>query len=169
MLKFFGRVISSVDLTSFARICFSLISLLLILAKHLIASLKHYKKIFEIWLQLIFSNLEVRSSAIWGGRKTKDMVVYVKVNWHPLTNVWDQSNPKLTSTLFAGLPYARNRSLDWDLFCGVSSAKLPLMLHAHKMDSRPGIIIYATSHYCYLFPVQVYIIKLTYRVYTMQL
>ena len=33
----------------------------------LIASLKHYKGILEIWLQLIFSNPEVRSSAIWGG------------------------------------------------------------------------------------------------------
>ena len=146
VLKSFGCVIPSVDLTSFAHICFSLVSLSLILAKRLIASLKHYRRILEIWRQLIFSNLEVCSSAIWGGRKTKDLVVYVEVNWHPLTNVWDQSSPKLTSTLFAGLPYARNRSLDWDLSCGVSSAKLPSMLHAHKMGSRSGIIIYATSH-----------------------
>ena len=83
---------------------------------------------------------------MWGGTKTKDLVVYVKVNWYPLTSVWDQSSPKLTSTLFAGLPYARNRSLDRDLFCGGSSARLPSTSHAHKMDSRPGIIIYATSH-----------------------
>ena len=101
--KSFGHVISSVDLTSFAHICFSLVSLSLILAKRLIASFKHYKGILEIWLQLIFSNPEVRSSAIWGGRKTKDLVVYVKMNWHPLTDVWDQSRPKFTPTLFASL------------------------------------------------------------------
>ena len=69
--------------------CHSLVSLSLILAKHLIASLKHYKRILEICLQLILSNLEVRPSVIWGGRKTTDLVVYVKVNWHPFTNVWD--------------------------------------------------------------------------------
>ena len=149
VLKSFGRVISSVDLTSFEHICFSLVSLSLILARRFIASLKHYKGIFEIWLQLTFSNPEARSFAIWVGRKTKDLVVYVKVNWHPLTNVWDQSSPKLTSTLFAGLPYARNRSLDKDLFCGVSSATLPSTSYAHKMDSRPGIIIYTTSQYCF--------------------
>ena len=66
MLKSFGRVILSVNLTSFAHICFSFVLLSLILAKRLIASLKHYKRILEIWIQLIFSNLEVRSSAIWG-------------------------------------------------------------------------------------------------------
>ena len=147
VLQSFGRVISSIDSSSFACICFSLVSLSLILAKLLIASLKYYKRILEIWLRLIFSNLKVRSSAIWGGRKTKILGVYAKVNWHPLTNVWDQSSSKLTSTLFTGLPYARNRSLDWDLFCGVSSVKLPSTLHVHKMGSRPGIIIYATSQW----------------------
>ena len=146
VLKSFGCVISSIDSSSFARIYFSIVLLSLILAKRLIATLKHYKGILEIWLQLIFSNPETRSSAIRGGRKTKDLVVYVKVNWYLLTSVWDQSSPKLTSTLFAGLPYARNRSLDWDLFCGGSSARQPSTSHAHKMDSRPGIIIYATSH-----------------------
>ena len=35
MLKSFGCVISSIDLSSFARICFSLVSLSLILAKRL--------------------------------------------------------------------------------------------------------------------------------------
>ena len=80
----------------------------LILAKHLIASLKHYKRILEICLQLILSNLEVCSSMIWGSMKTKDLVVYVKVNSHPLTNVWGQSSPELTSTLFVGLSYTRN-------------------------------------------------------------
>ena len=90
--------------------------------------LKHYK-IFEICLQFILSNLEDRSSVIWGGMKTKDLVVYVKVNRHPLTNVWGQSSPELTSTLFVCLSYARNRSLDWDLFCGVSNARLPSAIH----------------------------------------
>ena len=85
--------------------CRSLIPLSLILAKHLIASLKHYKRILEICLQLILSNLEVRPSVIWGGRKTKDLVVYVKVNWHPLINVWGQFSPELTSTLFVCLSY----------------------------------------------------------------
>ena len=148
--KPFACVMSSLALSSFARICFSLVSLSLILAERLITSLKHYKRIWEIWLQLIFSNQAVRSSAIWGGTKTKDLVVYVKVNWHLLTTGWDQSSSKLTSTLFAGLLCARNRSLDWDLFCGVSSVKLPSTLHAHKMGSRPGIIIYATSQYIYI-------------------
>ena len=87
-------VLNPLSMSSFAHICFNLVSLSLILAKRLIASLKHYKVILEIWLQLIFSNPEVRSTAIWGGMKTKDLVVYVKVNWHPLTNVWDQSIPK---------------------------------------------------------------------------
>ena len=152
MLKFLGCVISSIDSSSFARICFSVVSLSLILAKRLIASLKHKKRILEIWLQLIFSNLKVHFSAIWGGRKTKDLVVHVNVNvnWYPLTSVWDQSSPKLTSTLFTGLPYARNRSLDWDLFCGGSSARLLSTSHWHKMDYRPGIIIYATSQYVYI-------------------
>ena len=143
VLKSFGCVISSID--SFARICFSVVSLSLIFAKRFIATLKHYKGISEIWLQLIFPNLEVGFSAIWEGRKTKDLVVYMKVNWYPLTSVRDQSSPKLTSTLFAGLPYAGNRSLDWEIFCWGSSARLPLMSHVHKMDSRPGIIIHATS------------------------
>ena len=144
-IEIFGCVISFIDSSSFVNICFSVISFSLILAKRLIASLKHYKRILEIWLQLLFSNLEVRFSAIWGGRKTKDLVVYVKVNWYPLTSVWDQCSPKLSSTLFAGSPYAWNRSLDWDLFFGGSSARLPSMSHAHKIDSHPGIIIYATS------------------------
>ena len=86
--------------------CCSLVPLSLILAKRLIASLKHYKKILEICLQLISSNLEVCSSVIWGGRKTKYLVVYVKVNWYPLTNVWGQFGPELTSTLFVCLSYA---------------------------------------------------------------
>ena len=146
MLKSFGCVISSIDSSSFARICFSVVSLSLILAKRLIATLEHYRGILEIWLQLIFSNPEARSSTIWVGRITKDLVLYVKVNWYPFTCVWDQSSPKLTPTLFAGLLYARNRSLDWDLFCGGSSAGLPSTSHAHKMDSCPGIIIYATWH-----------------------
>ena len=129
VLKSFSCVISSIDSSSFARICFSVVLLSVILAKRLVATLKHYKGILEIWLQLIFSNREVRFSPIWGSRKTKDLVVYVKVNWYPLTSVWDQSSPKLTSTLFAGLPYARNRSLDRDLFCGGSSARLPSTSH----------------------------------------
>ena len=144
-MKSFGCVISSIDSSSIIRICFSVVSLSLILAKRLIASLKHYKRILEIWLQLIFSNLEVRFSAIWGDRKTKDLV-YVKVNWYPLTSVWGQFGPKLTSTLFASLPYARNRGLYWDLFCRGSSARLPSTSHAHKIDSRHSIVIYATSH-----------------------
>ena len=84
VLKSFGWVIASIDSFSFTRICFSVVSLSLSLAKRLIATFKHYKGILEIWLQLIFSNPEARSSAIWGGRKTKDLVVYVKVNWYPL-------------------------------------------------------------------------------------
>ena len=109
--------------------CRSLVPLSLILAKRLIASLKHYKRILEICLQLILSNPEVCSSVIWGGRKTKDLVVYVKVNWHPLTNIWGQFSLELTSTLFVCLSYAQNRSLDWDLFYGVSSARLPSAIH----------------------------------------
>ena len=137
----------SIESSSFAYIYFSFVSLSLILTKRLIAPLKHYQRILDIWLQLIFFNLEVRFSAIWWGRKTKDLVGYVKLNWYPLTNVRDQSSPKLTSTLFAGSPYARNRSLEWDFFYGGSSAKLPSTSHAHKMDSRVGIIIYAVSQY----------------------
>ena len=83
--------------------CCSLVPLSLILAKRLIASLKHYKRILEIYLQLILSNLEVRYSVIWVGKKTKELVVYVKVNWHPLTNVWGQFSSELTSTLFVCL------------------------------------------------------------------
>ena len=131
-------------------------SLSLILAKRLIATLKHYKGILEIWVLLIFSNLEVRSFRYLRGRKTKDLVGYVKVKWYPLTSVGDQSSPKLTTSLFAGLPYVRNRSLDWDLFCRESSARLPSTWHAHKMNSRSGIIIYAASQFkliCFLFSV----------------
>ena len=109
--------------------CHSLILLSLILTKHLIASLKHYKRILEICLLLILSNLELRSSVIWVGRKTKNLVVYVKVNWHPLTKIWGQFSPELTSTLFVCLSYAWNRSLDRDLFCGVSSARLTSVIH----------------------------------------
>ena len=102
VLKSFGCVITSIDSSSFALICFSVVSLSLILAKRLIATIKHYKGILEIWLQLIFSHRDVRFSAIWGGMKTKDLVVYVKVNWYPLTSVGDQSGSKLTSTFFTG-------------------------------------------------------------------
>ena len=100
--------------------CRSFVPLSLILAKRLIASLKYYKRIL-----LILSNPEVHSSVIWEGRKTKDLVVCVKENWHPLTNVWSQFSPDLTSTLFVCLSYAQN-SLDRDLFCGLSSAKTAL-------------------------------------------
>ena len=146
VLKSFGSVISSIDLSSFARICFSLVSLSLIFVKCLIASLKHNKRILEIWLQLIFSNPEVRSSAIWEGRKTKDLAVYVKVNWHSLINVGNQSSPKLTSTLFAGLPYARNGVLTGTYFAECQVPNSPQRHMRIKMDSRPGIITYATSH-----------------------
>ena len=131
--------------SSFAHICFSFESLSLTLAKRLIATLKHYQRILEVWQQLIFSNLEVRFSDIWGGRKRRTWWGMWKWIGYPLTSVGDQSSPKLTPTLFAGLPYARNRSLDWDLFCEGASARLPSTSHAHKMNSRPGIIIYAAS------------------------
>ena len=49
---------------------------------------------------------------IWGGRGTKDLVVHVKVNRQPLTDVWDQSHIESASTLFVCFSYARNRSLD---------------------------------------------------------
>ena len=149
VLKSIGCIVSFIQSSSFTHICFSFVSLSLILAKRLIATLKHYKRILEVCLQLIFSNLAVRFSDIWGGRKTKDLVGYVKVNWIPPTHVWDQSSPKLAFTLFAGSPYVQNRNLDWDLFCGGSSARLPSMSHAHKIDSCPGIIIYAASHSAY--------------------
>ena len=129
VLKSFGCVISSVDWLFLHISCRSLVPLSLILAKHLIASSKITREFWEICLQLILSKLEVRSSLIWRGRKTKDLVVYVKVNWHPLTEVWGQSRPELTPTLFVCLSYARNRSLDRDLFCGVSSARLPSTIH----------------------------------------
>ena len=83
------------------------------------------------------------SEGVWRQRTWWRMWKWIS---NPLTNVWDQSSHKLTSILFAGLPCARNRSLDWDLFCGGSRAKLPSTLHAHKMGYRLGIIIYATSH-----------------------
>ena len=146
VLKSFGCVVSSINSSSFARICFSVVSLSSILAKRLIATLKYYKGILEIWLKLIFSNLEARFSAIWGVGRQKTWWCMWKWIGTPLTNIWDQSSPKLASTLFAGLPYARNRSLDWDLFCGGSNARLPTTSLVHKMDSRPGIIIYAASH-----------------------
>ena len=66
---------------------------------------------------------------IWGGRKTKDLVVYVKVNWHPLTHVWDKSSAELTATLFICLSYAQNRTYVRDFFNGVSSARLPSEIH----------------------------------------
>ena len=174
MLKSFGCVISSVDLTSFACALSQPRTTFINSRSPSYCFLKTFKRILEICLQLILSNLEVRSSVIWVGRKTKDLVVYVKVNWQPLTNVWGQFSSKLTSTLFVCLTYARNRSLARDLFCGVSSAGLPSAIHilrnsllqrtmteisissgqsrikrnmCIKMGSRPGIIIYATSHY----------------------
>ena len=72
-----------------------------------------------------------------------------KVKWlahRPLAPKCHFSVRKLTSTLIAGLPYAQNRSLDLDLFCGGWSARLPSMSQVHKMNSHPGIIIYAASH-----------------------
>ena len=80
----------------------------------------------------------------------------MKVNWYPLTSAGDESCPKLTPTLFAGLLYAPNRNLYWDLFCGGSSARLSSTSHAHKMDSRPGImqrhrckLLKLVDHYTY--------------------
>ena len=124
--------------------CLGLIPLSLILAKRLIASLQ---KDLEICLQWILSNLEVRSSVIWGGRGTKDLVVYVKVYRQSLTDVWDQSNLELASTLFVCFSYARNRSLDRDLFCGMSSARLLSAIHIlwlHLLGSHllcPGLVV----------------------------
>ena len=63
------------------------------------------------------------------GRGTKDFVVYVKVNWQPLTNIWDQSNFELATALFVCFSYAQNRSLDQDLFCGESSTRLLSAVH----------------------------------------
>ena len=48
----------SIESPSFVYICFSFVSLSLILAKRLF-HLKHYKGILEIWLRLIFSYFEV--------------------------------------------------------------------------------------------------------------
>ena len=64
-----------------------------------------------------------------GGRETKDLVEYMKVNRQPLTDVWDQSNLKSASTLFVCFSYTRNRNLDRDLFCGVSSTRLLSAIH----------------------------------------
>ena len=47
VVKSFGCVLSSIDSSSFARICSSFVSLSLTLAKRLIASWKHYKRNFE--------------------------------------------------------------------------------------------------------------------------
>ena len=146
VLKSICCVVSSIESPSFAHICFSFVSLSLILAKHLIATLKHYKGILEVWLQLIFSNLEVRVFPLSEGVRKRRTWWGIKWNGNPLTCVGDQSSPKLNPTLFAGLPYPRYRSLDWDLFCGGPSARLPSTPHTHKMNSHPGIIIYAASH-----------------------
>ena len=40
-------------------------------------------------------------SVIRGGKKTKDLVRYVKGNWNPPCQRRDESSPKLTPTLFA--------------------------------------------------------------------
>ena len=64
VLKSFGGVISSVNLTSFACILPQIRTAFINSGKHLIASLKHYKRISEICPQLILSNLEVCSSMI---------------------------------------------------------------------------------------------------------
>ena len=93
MFKCFDCDFSSVDLTSFAYVLYlGLIPPSLILAKRLIASL-NITRGFGNMSPIILSNLEVRSSVIsGGGGGTKDLVVYVKVSWQPLTNVGDQSD-----------------------------------------------------------------------------
>ena len=50
-------------------------------------------------------------------------------SYRRLRPVWDQSNLELASTLFVFVSYARNRSLDRDLFCEVSSARLLSAIH----------------------------------------
>ena len=74
-----------------------------------------------------------------------------KWNWKPPCRrrrlVWPQIDPHI----ICQLPYARKMSLDKDLFCGGSSARLPSTSHAHKMNSHPGMIIYAASQYIYIY------------------
>ena len=102
-------VISAMDTSSFVCISFSPVSLSLILAKRLIATLKYYEIILEVLLQLMFSNPEIRFPYIWGGRKRRTRWVMGRWIGYPLTSVGVQSSPKLTPSLFAGLPYPRNR------------------------------------------------------------
>ena len=109
-------------------------------------TLKHYKRILEIWLQLIFSRFEIYVVRYLKGLDNEGIGGVCESEFgNPLASVGYQSSPKLTPTLFASLPYALNRSLDWDLFCGRSSARLRSTSHARKMNSHRERIIYAAS------------------------
>ena len=101
----------------------------------------------EIWLQLIFLlTLKSMLSVTEGLGKRRTWWGMWKWTGNPFASIRDQSGPKFTPTLFANYHMPEKRSLDWDLFCGGSSARLPSTSHVHKMNSHPGIIIYATSH-----------------------
>ena len=91
-------------------------------------------------------------SVIRVGRKTRDLVGYVKVNWKPPANVGDQSSPKLTPTLFASLPYAQKKE-SW-LGLIFAEGQVPDCPRRHmsiKMNSHPGIITYAVSQDIYIY------------------
>ena len=96
----------------------------------------------EISQQLIFLlNLKSMFSVIWGGTKTKDLVGYVKVNWKPSP----QSSPKLTSTLFASYHMPEKGVFIRTYFCEGQVPDFPRRHMRIKMNSCPGIIIYAAS------------------------
>ena len=122
----------SIESPSFAHVFFSFV---LILAKCLI----HLKKLRGIFRNLTTVNITLTwksmFSVILEGYENEGLggVCESKLET-PSASVGDQSSPKLTLTLFASLPYARNRSLDKDLFCGGSSARLPSTSHAHKNE-----------------------------------
>ena len=82
------------------------------------------------------------SEGVWKRRTRWGMWKWIG---NPLASVGDQSSPKIKPHIICQLPYARKRNLDKNLFCRGSSARLPPTSHAHKINSHPGINIYATS------------------------
>ena len=129
---------------------FQLHSLQFILAECLIRLLKNYTGNWNGRLQWIifYLNLEVHVFPLSEGiGRRKDLVTYVKWIWKPLAS-GGQPSPKLTPTLFTGSHMPEKGILTRTYFARSQVPDCPDV--TRKINSRPGINIYAPLQYIYL-------------------
>ena len=84
---------------------------------------------------------------IRGDRKTRDLVGYVKVNWKPPRHRRRSVKPQINPHIICQFTiYLKKESWLGLIFAEGQVPDCPRRLMRIKMNSRPGIIIYAASH-----------------------